>query len=275
MESLSSEISAPSPPPLLPSSSTSERLPGLWMALGLIVLYFALQMAASLLFAVVIGFFESVSHAGGKDVRGAVEALMQQPAMQSIMVMVSLGVAAVCVFLLVRQKWPQLCFQAQPPGFGFSLPQRQSYFALAVLVGLAAPVLGGLLTQWFAQGHSVTQDIQQLGGRTPLSLRIPLVLLVISLGPVVEELLFRGVLLSALLRRWRVIPSVLITSVLFALAHLSGLQFQWFALPQLMLLALLLAWLRLRSGSIWPAVVAHGTNNLLAVAVWFVAIKPG
>lgn len=274
MESHSSNICAPSPPPVPPLSCASERPPGVWMALGLIVLYFVLQVATGLLLAVLIGFFKSVSHPDGKNVRAAVEALMQQPAMQTVLVMVSLVGAAMSVFLLVWRKWPRLCFQAQPPGFGFSLPQRQSFFALAVLVGLAAPVLGGLLTQWVAQGHPVTQDIQQLGGRTPLGLRLPLVLLVISLGPVVEELLFRGVLLSALLQRWRVVPSVLITSALFALVHLSGLQFQWFALPQLMLLALLLAWLRLRSGSIWPAVVAHGTNNLLAVAVWFVAVKP-
>jgi uncharacterized protein len=34
--------------------------------------------------------------------------------------------------------------------------------------------------------------------------------------------------------------------------------------------------LRLRSGSIWPAVVAHGANNLLAVLGWFVATNlPG
>jgi membrane protease YdiL (CAAX protease family) len=64
------------------------------------------------------------------------------------------------------------------------------------------------------------------------------------------------------------------TSALFALVHLSGLQFHWYAVPQLFLLALLLAWLRLHSGSIWPAVVAHGSNNLLAVAVWFVAVRP-
>lgn len=274
MESLSSEISAPSPPPLPLPSSTTERIPGIGVALGLIVLYFLLQVAASLLLAAVIGVVEGVSHPGGKTVWVTVQALMQQPAMQTTLVMFSLGVAAALLFLLVWRRWPRLCFQAQPPGFGFTLPERQSFLLLAVLVGLAAPVLGGLLTQWFAQGHPVTQDIQQLGGRTPLGLRIPLVLLVISLGPMVEELLFRGVLLSALLQRWRAVPSVLISSALFGLAHLSGLQFQWFALPQLILLALLLAWLRMRSGSIWPAVVAHGTNNLLAVAVWFVAIKP-
>ncbi|MDQ6646565.1 MAG: CPBP family intramembrane metalloprotease [Pseudomonadota bacterium] len=274
MESLSSEISPPSPPPLPLPSFTTERTPGIAIALGLIVLYFVLQMAAGLLLAVVIGLVEGLGPPDRSHFRAAVQTLMQQPAMQTILVMGSLGLAATSVFLLAWRKWPRLCVQGQPPGFGFTRPSQYSFLLLAVLAGLAAPVLGGLLTQWFAQGHPVTQDIQQLGGRTPLGLRIPLVLLVISVGPVVEELLFRGVLLSALLQRWRAVPSVLISSLLFALAHLSGLQFEWFALPQLILLALLLAWLRLRSGSIWPAVVAHGTNNLLAVAVWFVAVKP-
>lgn len=271
MEFLTIETTASSPLP----SSAIERAPGVWMALGVIVLYFVLQVAVSLMVAIVIGFFESVTHPGDAHIRMAVQALMQQPAMRTTVVMVSLSVAATSVLLLSHRKWPRLWTRAQPPGFGFLLPRRPSFLALAVLLGLAAPVLGGLMTQWLAHGHKVTQDIQQLGGQTPLSLRIPLVLLVVSLGPVIEELLFRGVLLSALLQRWRAVPSVLITSALFALVHLSGLQFHWYAVPQLFLLALLLGWLRLRSGSIWPAVVAHGTNNLLAVAVWFVAVKPG
>jgi len=90
----------------------------------------------------------------------------------------------------------------------------------------------------------------------------------------VEELLFRGVLLSALIKRVHVGWAVTGSSLLFALVHLPGLDYQWYALPNLILLALLLAGLRLRSGSIWPAVLAHGANNLLAVAAWFVAINP-
>ncbi|MEO8994469.1 MAG: CPBP family glutamic-type intramembrane protease [Rhodanobacter sp.] len=40
------------------------------------------------------------------------------------------------------------------------------------------------------------------------------------------------------------------------------------------MLAAGLAWLRLRSKSIWPSVLAHGVNNLLAVLGWFIAVKP-
>ena len=47
-------------------------------------------------------------------------------------------------------------------------------------------------------------------------------------------------------------------------------------MPALALLRVALAWLRLRSGSLWPAVIAHGCNNLLAMLAMFVALHhPG
>lgn len=258
--------------PPRPASSPESGAPDVWMAVALIMLYFLLQFAAGTVLALVVGLFQGITYASDPQVAERVQQALQQPATRTVLVIVSLGVAAFCVMLLAYLKWPQLWRRAQPPGWGFVLPRKPAFFIVAILAGLAAPVLGGLMTQWFAQGHAVTQDIQQLGGQTPLGLRIALVVLVVSLGPIVEELLFRGVLLSTLLQRWRVVPSVMLTSALFALVHLSGLQFHWYAIPQLFLLAVLLAWLRLRSGSIWPAVVAHGTSNLLAVAAWFIAI---
>ena len=257
----------PAPRPL------SSLPPGLWAALGLIALYFALQALASTTIALLIGALTGFVHLrqGVSQVNAEVQALLQQPGMPAVMVMLTLGIAASLVLWLAYRRWPGLWSQAAPPGFGFVAPARPLFFALAVGVGLTAPVLGSWLTELLAHGHRVTQDIQQLGAGTPRALRIPLVLIVVSLGPWVEELLFRGVLLSALLQRWRTGWAVLLSSLVFALVHLPGLQFHWYALPDLLLLALMLAWLRLRSGSIWPAVLAHGVNNLLAVAAWFVA----
>jgi membrane protease YdiL (CAAX protease family) len=60
------------------------------------------------------------------------------------------------------------------------------------------------------------------------------------------------------------------TAALFACVHLPDLGFLWYALPNLLLLGLVLAWLRLKSGSLWPAVLAHAVNNALAVVSWFV-----
>ena len=264
-------------PPLPQIPPAPIRAPGSWAALGWIALYFALQTVGSgvivLIMAVATGAFHSwmdLSHVGE-----IIHAMLKRPGMQALLVILTLTLAASMIVLLIQRRWPQLWSLARPPGFGFVRPARASFLLLAVVIGLAAPIVGGWLTQWLAHGHPVTQDIRQLGESTPLDWRIALVLVVVTLGPLVEELLFRGVLLSALLQRWGSTVAILLSSLVFALAHLPGLGWQLFALPDLLLLALALAWLRLRSGSIWPSVIAHGTNNLLAVAAWFIAAHPG
>jgi membrane protease YdiL (CAAX protease family) len=258
-------------PPFLPPAQ--ERAPGLWSAAGLIATYFVMQMAVSTLAALTISLMAAFRR-NGPGLGQAIPAALEQPSLQALLATLSLCIAAPLTLWLAHRKWPLLWSQAQPPGLGVASPRRRLFVALAVAVGLTAPWLGALLTGLLAHGHAVPQDIQQLGSSTPLALRIPLMLVVVSVGPLVEELLFRGVLLSALLQRWRTGWSVAISSLAFALIHLPGLDFQWYALPDLLLLALALAWLRLHSGSIWPAVLTHGLNNLLGVAGWFVLLNP-
>lgn len=271
MEVSCTEVSPLPPAPSLPDAG--KPAPGLRATAGIIATYFVLQLVVGLLFALAVGVTAAFGQAG-PGIDAAIRTTLARPTMQALLAILSLGVAAPLTLWLARRTWPALWSLARPPGFGFTLPRRPQFFALAVAAGLAAPFLGALLTQWLAHGHTVTQDIQQIGSNTPLGLRIPLVLVVVGVGPLVEELLFRGVLLSALMKRWPVGWAVAGSSLLFALVHLPGLQYQWYALPNLLVLALLLAGLRLRSGSIWPAVLAHGVNNLLAVAAWFVAISP-
>ncbi len=266
----------PSLPPAAEPPSRPAPAPGLGAAAGLIALYFALQLVASGLLALALGIASGFVQLerGFDEVGPGIRAMLAQPGRPALLAIVTLGVAAGLTLQLAWRRWPALWPQARPPGFGLTLPRQGWFFALAIAVGLAAPLLGGWLTQLLAQGHPVTQNIEQLGMSTPAGWRVALAVLATTLGPLVEELLFRGVLLSALLRRFRVGWSMAISALVFALAHLPGLQFAWYALPDLMLLALALAALRLASRSLWPAVLAHGVNNLLAVAAWFVVSHP-
>ena len=85
----------------------------------------------------------------------------------------------------------------------------------------------------------------------------------------VEETVFRGMILYALLRAWGdtksgILKAALISSVLFGLVHAPNVLFGTPLLTMLaqlgyaFLLGLFFAALLLRSGSIWVAVVAHG-----------------
>jgi membrane protease YdiL (CAAX protease family) len=79
--------------------------------------------------------------------------------------------------------------------------------------------------------------------------------------PLVEEMTFRGAGFSLLARygRWVAIVG---TAVLFGVAH--GLVL---ALPILVAFGIGLAWIRSRSGSIYPGMLVHAAFNALAVLV--------
>jgi len=244
--------------------------PALRPVLGLILLYFVLQAVVGFVVALLIGL-------GARLLRGPadVAALMSRPDLTSTTVIATLLGAGLINLRLAHAFWPRQWSQARPPGLGFVAPAPR-YVAAAVLLGLAMPYLGGWLTSLLARDHAVPQDVKELGGQASLGLRIALTLTVASIGPLVEELLFRGVLLSALLRHLRAFWAALASAALFALVHLPDLRWLWYALPNLVLLGLALAWLRLRAGSLWPSVIAHGCNNLVAMLAMFVSLhQPG
>ena len=82
------------------------------------------------------------------------------------------------------------------------------------------------------------------------------------LTPFAEELLFRGFILGMLLKRYSDTQSIVISSLIFAIAHE----------PIAMVLAfgggLLYGWVRVRTGSILPGMIAHAIwNGFITVVV--------
>ncbi len=92
-------------------------------------------------------------------------------------------------------------------------------------------------------------------------------LIATTLVPFAEELFFRGAGVTVL-RRFGVPVALIGTSLVFALAH--GI---FVALPVLFALALGLAWVRERSGSVWPSVAAHAAYNGIAVVALYVSLQ--
>jgi membrane protease YdiL (CAAX protease family) len=85
-------------------------------------------------------------------------------------------------------------------------------------------------------------------------------------GPVAEELFFRGVGYAALRGRLGPVMTALWTGAIFAALHLEPRAF-----AVLLILGLLLGWLYERTGSTMPGMLVHGVNNGLALLVAFFA----
>lgn len=137
---------------------------------------------------------------------------------------------------------------------------RSAWLLWGLLLGPALFVVSGM-------GYAV---VAGLGSKPPAEAAVAsvfqgfskgmLIVLVITLA-LLEEWLFRGVMLDFLLSR-PVALAVIGSAVLFALYHLSLFQF----LPTL-LLGLGLALTVVYFGAVWPAVVAHALFNVIGVLI--------
>ncbi|MEX2323664.1 MAG: type II CAAX endopeptidase family protein [Acidimicrobiia bacterium] len=86
---------------------------------------------------------------------------------------------------------------------------------------------------------------------------------IVVLGPLVEEVLFRGVLLGALERRSRFV-AVYGSALLFASAHALD-SAAWLMLPSLFVLGVVLGYEVLRTGRLGRVVAIHAGFNFLAL----------
>ena len=88
------------------------------------------------------------------------------------------------------------------------------------------------------------------------------IITIVVIGPVMEELLFRGIILRGFLARYKPVTAIIVSSLLFGLLHLNPYQF-----VAAMILGVIFAWLVLRTGSLWPSVFGHVLyNGYLVVA---------
>jgi len=89
----------------------------------------------------------------------------------------------------------------------------------------------------------------------------PAMLVLAVLAPLVEELVFRGLLYGWVAGRWGPLAAFIVSSLAFAAAHYEPAHVV-LVLP----LGLWFGWLRWRSNSLVPSIVAHVVNNGVAIA---------
>ena len=91
----------------------------------------------------------------------------------------------------------------------------------------------------------------------PLILFLIFVVLAIC-APFFEEMIFRGYILDSLRRMYSDIAAIIISGVFFGFWHYAIFDpLNFFQVGQTMIGGFLYAWLRLRTGSIWPCIVCH------------------
>lgn len=83
-------------------------------------------------------------------------------------------------------------------------------------------------------------------------------------APILEELLFRGIILEGFLRNYSPQKAIIWSAVIFGLAHLNP----WQAFGAIAI-GLLIGWLYWKTDSLLPGIFLHFANNLLAYLLTF------
>lgn len=85
------------------------------------------------------------------------------------------------------------------------------------------------------------------------------ILAVAIIGPVLEEMLFRGAITKELLKQYEPSKAIFISGLIFGIFHLNPAQ-----IFPAMLIGFVLAWLYWRTGSLVPGILIHVVNNSLS-----------
>ena len=142
---------------------------------------------------------------------------------------------------------------------GLVMPKRSEViFGVAAVIALI--VIGDVLS-WLLGRNIVTpfqSDIYRTASGSGALLWLWLG--IVAIGPIGEELLFRGFLFRGWLREPREVWIVIaITAALWALMHV---QYDWYVIGQVFVSGLLLGWLRWASGSTLLTIALHSLINL-------------
>jgi len=134
------------------------------------------------------------------------------------------------------------------------------------LLAAVSGILAGIIV--FAIGTTSGQNMR-LGDNWKL------IALQVTLGPVLEEIVFRGCLFAFLM--WLLSKAasgadrgpliVVFAAVVFAVVHLAQPGVSWLQLACITSTGTLYGWIRWRSGSTAPAALSHAAYNLTLYAI--------
>jgi uncharacterized protein len=235
------------PPDSRPTAATvpaDNQYPGLLPAIGFIISYFALQGLCTVL------------------IMAATQESVTKPEPINIIFGLILS-AAVQLGLM----WLYLRKNGRAGALGlhhFGRIALHKATGLAILLVIAAMAFNAAYTSYVIPGIKMQAEMGALLAgisHTPLNI-LAMFLAIAVAAPLVEELLFRGLLQTALAKYVPVWAAIIVSSLLFALVH--G---QPYAIPALMSLSIAFGYLYHRTGSLRTNIILHMANNIFALLI--------
>ena len=222
---------------------TPSRDSGAFWTYEDLILFLGAVFPAWLFGALLVRFAQSL--APGAFSSGAVRTLAFQSAIYGLLIG---ALYMVITFRYRRPLWQSL---------GWVLPERGAWWCVfgGPALAIALSALGVIF-----RAPAIPNSIETLiSGRGSLFL---IAFFAVVLGPLFEELLFRGFLLPLLQRTLGAWMAILLTAIGFALLHGQQYQWAWQELLVVGLAGVAFGYARYKTGSTAAAALLHGGYNL-------------
>lgn len=148
------------------------------------------------------------------------------------------------VTLLIAQKWWQVI------SFDTKSVNIMVYLLLIPMVMAMA-----LVVESIASLIPMPVKIQQMFEEM-VQINLQGYLTVAIAAPILEELIFRGVVLKKFLQKYSPQKAIILSSVIFGIAHLNPWQF-----VGAFIIGLFIGWIYWKTKSVWPGIFIHFANN--------------
>lgn len=172
-------------------------------------------------------------------------------------------ILTLCVAWLVVTNLNKFSFKET---LGWKFGGFRLWHAFAITIFML--VLGGILVSKYGQQENELTIIV----KSSLTATILVALMATFTAPIVEEVVYRGILYSALQRSFGIIAAVALVTFLFALVHVPQNITDPVAISIITLLSLILTLIRMKTGNLLPCIVLHFIFN--GVQSVFLIIQP-
>ena len=246
---MTAPVEQPTSPVIAP-----RAFPGLWASIGWVVLFFAMQIGAGV---VMFGVAMAMDDSG----RGFAELTSD---LKFLALPTIWGLVLASLIMLVS-----LWFYLRKADRVASIKlDRWSRLSAANTIGLAVFAIGAGLAFNYAYATYIVPDVEMQATLNALLKAIPetlpnTVLLFVAIAiiaPVLEEVLFRGLLQNSLAHRMPTWAAILIASAIFGAAHLDLTAF-----APLMAMGIAFGFLYYKTGSLRVNIAMHVVNNAAAI----------
>lgn len=236
-----------------------NKLKSFFAALGYLLMAFIIQVLVSVIGGMLIGLQYVYKQSNNMEQQGMTNVVNEVAGKLNYILLIS-SIVTVLIFLIIyairkKKLTEEILLKKTKP----------MNMVIAVLIGtsvwlfnsgiLVLLQLNGLLMEQFQGMNEILNPLTK-GNLFIMVLTIGIV------APFAEEFLFRGVIYRTLSKNISIPVTIIIQGILFGIYHGNLIQGVYASL-----LGIIFGFITHKTQSLWPAIIAHMTNNTIAVII--------